>query len=134
VELVDDVVQALVPIVGENLVYQTLDDGVDVAVKDGGVVGPGGYNTSWLHDAADLRVELIQVKPVDSRSYRHQVHRVSLDTRILCLGDPVFDLRIAGGLGDHLRTLVGGYDPTEVPRQVRRRLAITRRAIPGHLA
>jgi hypothetical protein len=33
VKLVDYVVQSLVPIVDENLVYQTLDDGVDVVTE-----------------------------------------------------------------------------------------------------
>src|SRR5829696_9300821 len=39
-----------------------------------------------------------------------------------------------GGLADHLCAFVSGYDPTEVPRQVRRRLAVARRAIPRHVA
>src|SRR5918998_3213743 len=111
-----------------------LDEGVDVVTEHGGVVGPGGDNTPWPHDAADLRIEPTQVEPVDGRSHRHQVDRMRRDARILRLGDLVFDPWISGGLGDHLRALVGGYDPTEVPRQMCRRLAVARRAIPGHLA
>jgi hypothetical protein len=103
VELVDYAVQALVPIGGERVVYQSLDEGVDGSVKDGGVVGPGGNSISWLHDAADLRLELPQVEPVDSSSYRHQVDRVSRDARILCLGDPVFDRAGLGRSSPHSR-------------------------------
>jgi hypothetical protein len=47
--------------------------------------------------------------------------------------DPVFYLRIVWSLGDHLRALVGRYDPLEVSCQVCRRLAITRRAVPGYV-
>ena len=43
VEFVDDVVQPFVPIGAKGTVHQALDDGGDVAVEDGDVVGPGGY-------------------------------------------------------------------------------------------
>ena len=105
-----------------------------VVAEHRGVVGPGRDNPAWLRDPADLRVEPLQVEPVDRGCHRHQIHGAALDARILGLGDPVGDPRIARGLVDHLLALVGGYDPFEVPRQVRRRLTVTRRAVPGDLA
>ncbi|MDF2701908.1 MAG: hypothetical protein K0S10_852 [Rubrobacteraceae bacterium] len=95
-ELVHNVVQARVPIIGEHVMCQALDDGVYVVTEHGRVVSPGGYYPSRPQDAADLRVEPAQVEPVDRGSHRNQVHGAGVDARILRLGDPVFDPRLAG--------------------------------------
>src|SRR5918997_2746348 len=68
VELVYDVVQALVPVILENLLCQMLDDGVDVVAKHRGVVRPSGHDPARLHDAAHLQIEPVQAEPVDRGS------------------------------------------------------------------
>src|SRR5215212_7108567 len=130
VELVDDVVQAFVPIRAKDFVYEALDNGVDFAVEDGRVVGPGGDGSARFYDAAHLRVELVQVEPVDRGRHRHEIHGPIIEAGVLRLGYAVDDPGSARSLGDHLTALVGRHYPSEVTGQVRCGLAVARRAVP----
>src|SRR5688500_3535902 len=102
----------------------------DVVARATGPIGPCGDHATRDHDAADFSVERLVRQPVKCLCNRDEVSRTIWEAAILCRRDAILDIRHRWRVRNLLGARVGGDHAIEVAREISRRLAASRRAVP----